>query len=464
MNAIWRESADRNFWQKTFRLALPVSFQCTLFALLGLVDILMVSTLGEAQVAAVGVGNRIFFFNLLVVVGLSGAVAVLASQFFGAGNMRGVRRTLLQTLVCSVLFTLPFVVAYSVFPSEIVGFVTQDPAFVDHATDYLFITGVSVLATAIVVPLEAGLRSVGEARLPTVVGLIAVAINACLNAILIFGLWGFPEMGVAGAAVGTTVSRFVQTLIIVLATYRYHGDILPKVEEYRDAWEPKAVKKFIRVGIPMLIHDAGWAMGIVVYNLIVGKLGVSALAIFSLLSPIEGVMISAFIGFAVATATILGHELGAENYQRAFYQSWFLIGLSVCLAFVMAVLVFSLQGFVREGLTLANMPDVDLAMRVTFIMVCGLCLKVFNMVGIAGVLKSGGDIKYTIFIDLFAQWAVGIPLAFYTGLVLGWPLDSVLMIILLEEIVKIGLTTHRIVGKRWLNNLVSDEMPVVLNA
>lgn len=115
----WRTSADRIFWQKTWRLALPVSMQSMLFALLGLVDVLMVSKLGESPVAAVGIGNRIFFFNLLLVVGVSGAVGVLAAQYFGAGRMDGVRRTLLQSWVCAIVFTLPFAIIYRLFPQQI---------------------------------------------------------------------------------------------------------------------------------------------------------------------------------------------------------------------------------------------------------------------------------------------------------------------------------------------------------
>ena len=126
----WRTSADRNFWQKTWRLALPVSMQSMLFALLGLVDVLMVSKLGESPVAAVGIGNRIFFFNLLLVVGVSGAVGVLAAQYFGAGRMDGVRRTLLQSWVCAIVFTLPFAIIYRLFPQQIVSVISDQADFV----------------------------------------------------------------------------------------------------------------------------------------------------------------------------------------------------------------------------------------------------------------------------------------------------------------------------------------------
>jgi Na+-driven multidrug efflux pump len=102
------------------------------------------------------------------------------------------------------------------------------------------------------------------------------------------------------------------------------------------------------------------------------------------------------------------------------------------------------------------LEDSAMALNVCLVMAFGMVLRVFNMVGIGGVLKSGGDIRYSIFIDLFGQWAIGIPLAYFTGLVLGWPLHWVLMVIWLEEVAKIFLTTQRIFSKRWINNLIND--------
>ncbi|MGF1760457.1 MATE family efflux transporter [Photobacterium sagamiensis] len=455
----WRTAADKEFWNKTWRLAIPVSMQSMLFAVLGLVDIMMVSKLGESQIAAVGVGNRIFFFNLLMIIGVSGAVGVLAAQFFGAGRMDGVRRTLLQSWVCAVVFTIPFAVLYRLAPQSIVSLITDEPAFVEHATTYLFVCGWSIIFTAIVVPLESALRAVGVAKMPTVVGLIAVLINALLNALLIFGLYGFPEMGVAGAALGTTISRGIQTVLLLLVTYWKYNEILPKAEDVDAAVVPKARKKYLSVALPMIIHDGGWAMGLLVYNYIIGQLGVTELAIISLLSPIEGVLISGFIGFAVAASTILGHELGAENYQRAWYQSWWFVGLSASLALLLGVTVILFHDGIGSLLAKTAAPDLEMAINVTLVLALGLCLKVFNMVGIGGVLRSGGDIRASIFIDLFAQWGVGIPLAIFTGIYLGWPLHWVMLAILTEELVKVVLTTHRIRARHWLTNLINDESP-----
>ncbi|ENM5779212.1 MATE family efflux transporter [Vibrio mimicus] len=447
---------DRPFWQKLLQIGLPVSMQSMLFSLLGVVDIFMVSQLGESATAAVGVGNRIFFFNLIVIVGASGAVSVLAAQYFGADNLDGVRRTLAQSWMMAIVLTLPFALIYTLMPETIVALVADEPQYVAQATDYLWVTGISLFCTALVVPLEGALRSIGEAKLPTRVSIFAIIVNAILNALLIFGLFGFPELGVLGAGLGTTLSRLFQTALLFVLVKRRYAHLLPNRNHWQESVQRRHCQRYLTVAWPMLIHDSAWAAGLLVYNVIVGQLGVSELAIISLLAPIESVLISAFLGFAVAASIILGNEIGAQNYQRVENTAWWYVITSCSLALLLALLCMAAKPLLAWVISHSPLENHQLALNVCLVMAFGMVFKVFNMVGIGGVLKSGGDIRYSIFIDLFGQWAVGIPLAYLTGIVWGWPLHWVLMIIWLEELVKMGLTAQRISSKRWINNLVSE--------
>ncbi|MFG0607533.1 MATE family efflux transporter [Vibrio mimicus] len=447
---------DRPFWQKLLQIGLPVSMQSMLFSLLGVVDIFMVSQLGESATAAVGVGNRIFFFNLIVIVGASGAVSVLAAQYFGAGNLDGVRRTLAQSWMMAIVLTLPFALIYTLMPETIVALVADEPQYVAQATDYLWVTGISLFCTALVVPLEGALRSIGEAKLPTRVSIFAIIVNAILNALLIFGLFGFPELGVLGAGLGTTLSRLFQTALLFVLVKRRYAHLLPNRNHWQESVQRRHHQRYLTVAWPMLIHDSAWAAGLLVYNVIVGQLGVSELAIISLLAPIESVLISAFLGFAVAASIILGNEIGAQNYQRVENTAWWYVITSCSLALLLALLCMVAKPLLAWVISHSPLENHQLALNVCLVMAFGMVFKVFNMVGIGGVLKSGGDIRYSIFIDLFGQWAVGIPLAYLTGIIWGWPLHWVLMIIWLEELVKMGLTAQRISSKRWINNLVSE--------
>ena len=180
-------TADREFFRKLWQLALPVSLQSMMFSLLGLIDILMVGQLGETSVAAVGLGNRIFFFNLVLTASLGSGMSILASQFIGSGDHAGLRRTLVQSLISSIVVTLPFVALYILLPESVIGISISNPELVNLAIEYLLITAPSILCTAIVVPLEAAMRASGDARTPTRVGFYAILVNVVLNYVLILG-------------------------------------------------------------------------------------------------------------------------------------------------------------------------------------------------------------------------------------------------------------------------------------
>lgn len=455
-----RQYIDKAFWKKLIALGVPVSLQSMLFSLLGAVDIFMVSQLGESATAAVGVGNRIFFFNLAVVFGLCGAVTVLASQYYGSGNLSGIRRTLAQSWFISLVVTLPFIWLYVVYDKEIVSFMADDPEYVGYAREYLVVTGLSLLGTAVVVPIESVLRSVGEAKMPTYVSIAAIVVNVFLNAVLIFGLLGFPQWGVFGAAVGTFVSRFFQTGVLVYFFCRRYSHLLPTLSDWREGTVKKYRNKYFQVSMPMLIHDALWTGGLIVYSIIYGQLGVTELAIISFLLPIEGVLISTFMGFAVAASVLLGNDIGAQQYDRVEKTAWWYVFTSAVLATILFLVVWACSPLILNLLEMSPLTDKQMALNVCLVLALGMILRVFNMVGIGGVLKSGADIRYSIFIDTFGQWAIGIPLTYYTGMVLGLPLHWVLMSLLVEELVKGILTTHRIQSKRWINNMVDDDTSV----
>jgi Na+-driven multidrug efflux pump len=209
--------------------------------------------------------------------------------------------------------------------------------------------------------------------------------------------------------------------------------------------------------MPMLIHDALWTGGLIVYSIIYGQLGVTELAVISFLSPIEGVLISTFMGFAVAASVLLGNDIGAEQYDRVEKTAWWYVLTSAVLATILFLVVWMCSPLILTLLEMSPLSDKQMALNVCLVLALGMILRVFNMVGIGGVLKSGADIRYSIFIDTFGQWAIGIPLTYYTGMVLGLPLHWVLMSLLVEELVKGILTTHRIQSKRWINNMVDDD-------
>lgn len=437
--AILKQTTDREFMTRLWRLALPVSLQSMMFSLLGLIDIMMVSQLGTTAVAAVGLGNRVFFFNLLVIAGLSGGVSVLAAQYFGRGEMAGVRRSLALALVGALAVSLPFALVYVLSPGSVLGFASQEPALRELADEFLMITGAAALPT----------ERRADSR-----GTIAIIANVILNYALIFGHFGAEAMGVAGSAWGTTLSRLLQTALLLAYVWRTEPRLIPRKQDWLAAFRRKEVVRFTLIALPLLLHDGLWAFGMLLYGFLYAHLGTDALAIMTTLGTLESILISLFFGLAVACSTLLGHRLGAEEYDEAWQHSQLFLLLAPVGALLVGTAVWLMQGSLLQWV--GNLPGelMTEAGQVLAIMCLGMLLKVFNMVGIVGVLRSGGDVNYSIFIDIVGMWCIGLPLAWVAVSLLGWPLSWVVAVVLLEELSKVLLVQRRIRQRRWLRNLV----------
>ena len=448
------KTSKRDFFSKLWKLALPISLQSMMFTVLGLIDIMMVSHLGETAVAAVGYGTRIFFFNMIVVVAFSSAMSILVAQYIGAGQFNGIRRSLVHSIVAAVGITLPFVIIYCLFTDTVVSWVGDTSELLDSATSYLLITAPSFICTAIVIPLEALLRSTIDPKAPTRIGFLTILVNVALNYIFIFGALGFPALGVIGSALGTLLARIFQTLLIIYYVHKVHPKLLPSLSDINEAFSIKRWIKYLDISLPMLFQDGLWAFGIILYSLIYANMGVNELAVMTTISSVEGIMISLFIGFAIAASIILGNELGANQFEQAWRESWYFMITAPLIALSIGLIIFMLD---EQALKLFGQFDeasLSMAHQGLLIAAFALSIRVINLTGIVGILRSGGDVKATAFINIVGMWMVGLPLTWFAANIWQWSLPMVFMCALMEEVAKAILVLARIASKHWLKNLV----------
>lgn len=445
---------DPVFQQKLWKLALPITFQSLLYSFLGLVDVLMVSQLGEAEIAAVGLGNRVFFFNLLIMFGVSHAGGVLASQYFGAKDISGLRRSLIISILFSFLCTLPFIIFYSLSPTTMTALASDDPQLISLANDYLIITAWSFIFTAIVLPIETSLRSAGDTQTAMRISMLVLPINAFLNYILIFGHLGFPAMGVEGSAWGTFIARAIQLILLVIFVNKRRAFILPKKHELAEALSRYELIRYIKIAVPMVLHDGGWALGVLVYTLIFAMIGIQELAVMSMVSTIEQTIFALFIGIATASSTMIGHQLGAKSFEKAWQQAWTFILFVPVIAILFAPLIIFFREPVLSFFPALSVSAAESASQVLLVLAFALSIRVINFIGIIGVLRSGGDVNYSTFIDIFCMWCVGIPLTYITVKYYDFSLVAAYIVTLSEELIKVLLVLQRIHKKHWLKNLI----------
>ena len=328
----------------------------------------------------------------------------------------------------------------------------------DAATNYLLITAPSFICTAIVIPLEALLRSTIDPKAPTRIGFLTILVNVALNYIFIFSALGFPGLGVIGSALGTLLARIFQTVLILYYVYKVHPKLLPSLADIKDAFSIKRWGKYLDISLPMLLQDGLWAFGIILYSLIYASMGVNELAVMTTISSVEGIMISLFIGFAIAASIILGNELGANQFEQAWRESWYFMITAPLIALSIGLIIFMLD---EQALKLFSQFDKDslsMAHQGLLIAAFALSIRVINLTGIVGILRSGGDVKATALINIVGMWMVGLPLTWVAANIWQWSLPMVFMCALMEEVAKAILVLARIASRHWLKNqVVSSE-------
>lgn len=398
-----------SLWRRVLLLALPVAVQMLLQSFLGMADVIMVGGLGAEAVAAVGLAAKLHFLMLVTMMGVATACAILVAQYCGAGNRVQGQRTLAMALVVGTVFMLPFTLAFAL-GGVWLPLINPDVAVVQLAVTFLLISAPVLLLTQWITVYEAALRALGNTTVPLIMGALAVALNIGLNYVLIFGHFGFPALGVAGAAWGTLLSRLVQLGATLAWLYGVKHDFALRAMDFIRAlaWAP--LKRFLWFALPLLINHVIWAVGNAAYHVVSGFAGTDALAVMGVMVPIESSFFALFVGLANAAAVLVGQTLGRGDMPGAWQLYRFFNRLTL-------VLVFSFAGglWLAKPWVLAVFAHVDAQttalLEQTLAVFClGVWVKVLNMLRILGILRAGGDTHYCLVVDVIVMWVFGVPI------------------------------------------------------
>ncbi len=187
-----------------------------------------------------------------------------------------------------------------------------------------------------------------------------------------------------------------------------------------------------------------------------GQSGVQGLAALSVMTPIESISLAMLIGMANASAVLIGNQIGAKKYDEAYYQAVGILFLSVLVALVVAILLFISRDLVLDSFSALSPDTRALTDKFIVILSLGVVLRCIPMMAIVGVLRAGGDVKFCLYQDVFAQWMISIPLCAVAAIYWNWPPESIYVLFLTEELVKWGGSIYRVKSKKWLKNLIEN--------
>ena len=445
-----------DFLRRLFAIAMPIALQNIMFSSRGLVDVLMLGQLGEADIAAVGVGSRAMFVTTIMLVGVNTGGALLTAQYWGAGNKDGVRESTALTWIIANAFALLTVILFMLYPSEVMGLATDSAEVNRLGSEYIVITSLSMFAVACVSSMAVGLRAMHKPGVSTFFSGIGILSNVFLNWVFIFGHLGMPAMGIKGAAIATVLSGAIE--IVCLYWYLYSKDHLLafRLPDIRVALHAEKVSRFLKLSIPTTFNFFMWAAGMFAYHAIMGQTGVQGLAALSVMTPVDSIALSLLIGTSNAAAVLTGNQIGAKNYDAVYYQSVGLLFLSILLGICVSILLYFVQVPILDSFTALTEETRQLADKFILILCAAMVIRSIPLTLVVGVLRAGGDVKFCLYQDMITQWFIGIPLAAFAAIYLGFSPHWVYGLFLFEEVVKCFSAIYRLRSKKWIRNLIEN--------
>lgn len=449
-----RKLSNHEFFKIIITLVLPITLQSLISSSLNMVDNLMVGKLGEGAIASVGLVNQYFFVFSLCISGFNAGAGIFISQYWGRKKSNNIRRMLGLNMILCILASLAFSIPAFLFPQSIIKIFTNDAEVISLGVQYLRIIAITFIFTSITQVYSTTLRCIGIANPPMIGSLIGVLTNAFLNWVFIFGNLGIPAMGVAGAALATSIARLVEMFVIIYASYRTNDVIPGKIKQYF-SFNMDFVKGYFQVSSSVIINELVWSLGLTCYSIIYAKIGIKEIASMQISSTINNMFMVLCIGLASSASIIIGNCIGAGDEDKAREYATKLSILAPIVGLISGLALWVASPYVVQLFNIEK-NTVQMTINVLRIMSLFAPLRFFNVLMIVGIFRGGGDTKYSMFVQLGTIWLFAIPLGYVTAVFLKQPLEIVFIVICLEEIIKVVFEAKRLKSKKWIKNIINN--------
>jgi putative MATE family efflux protein len=442
---------NKIYLAQLYHLATPIALQNLLTASLGMVGSIMVGQLGDSVIAAVGLAGQVFFLLNLILFGIGSGSAMFTAQLWGNKDIDNLRKVLGLCLVIGMVTAVFFVFSCEIFPDRIIGIFTIDPQVITLGAEYLRIYAWAFLFFSFTSGYAAILRSIGEVKLPMVVTVSALALNIALNYILIFGALGLPAMGMRGAAFSAVIARISECIVLVLITYWKKYPVAAKISELL-GFNLGFVVSIFKPVFPVIMNELMWSLAITVYSIVYAHIGTPSIAAMNIVGAVDNLALVPFLGLSCAIAIISGHKIGSGKKEEAYHDVGRTLVLTVMFALLVCGIVLAIKGPVISLYKIT--PDVALyANRALVILALWMVVRSQNMILVVGMMRSGGDTRYSLFLDGVIIWILGVPMAMLGGFILHLPVYWVYLMVMSEELTKCILGLRRYFSRKWIHDL-----------
>lgn len=451
---------DRAFYRMVLAIVIPIIVQNAITNFVNLLDNVMVGRIGTDEMTGVSIVNQLLFvFNLCIFGGMSGA-GIFAAQYHGAGDPKGVCHCLRFKLYLGLALTAIAIFVFSSFSEPLIQlYLNEENADVriavtlGHGQDYLKVMLFGLLPFALSQAYASTLRETGETSLPMRAGILAVLVNLTLNYLLIYGSFGFPKMGVQGAALATIISRYVELFYIAFATHRQPNRFKFVCGLFRSPCVPmKLVKQIAIKGSPLLVNEALWSLGIAMIARCYSMRGLDVVSALNISNTVSNLFSTVYLSMGSATAIIIGQALGGNEIDRARDQVWKLAGFSLACCVLMGTLLCIASPFVP---LIYNTSD-QIRHLATLFMIANAAhapLGGFSNISYFA-LRSGGKTMITFLFDCVFTWVISYPCALLLIKLTSLPIVWVILLVQFMDLIKCILGYILLKKGVWIHNIV----------
>ncbi len=443
---------EKGFYKHVFMLMIPLALQNIITFAVTLVDNLIVGSLGEFALSGVYIAIQMQTILHMLVVGLSAALIVLAAQYWGKRDVDSVKLVIGIALRFALGAGLIFLLATLFVPHQILGLFTEDQAVVDEAFKYLAIFRYTYIFFCITQVLIASLRSVENVRIGLYVSVITFFVNIALDFILVFGLLGFPAMGIRGAATATLIARVMETALMVLYIAFIDKRLQMKIADLL-RFSGDMTRKFFRYGLPVIMGDLLWGLNNATQGAIIGHLGATATASVSIAGTVFSVVGVAVFGTAGASAIIIGKTVGSGDNEKVKEYAKTLQVLFLMIGVVSGAIMFA----VKEAIPLIypNLTADTKSMTIAMLTVLSVTLvgTAYQMSSLTGIVRAGGATHFVLVNDLIWVWLVVIPSALIASNIFHASPVIVFACLKSDQILKCIVAVIKVNRFKWIKNL-----------
>lgn len=450
---------NREFYKRVLMISVPIMIQNGITNFVGMLDNIMVGQIGTNSMSAVAIVNQLMFvFNLCIFGGLAG-IGIFTAQFYGRRNHDGVRNTFRLMVMVALILAAAGIMLFWFFGSQLIslylhsdGGVTSAAETMMHAEEYLKVMMIGMLPFAFTQVYTSTLRSTNETVVPMRAGIAAVLVNLVGNYVLIYGKFGFPQLGVVGAAAATVLSRFVELALVSAWTHTHTEQNVFINGAYASMRVPFELTKqcFIK-GMPLLVNEFLWSAAQATLSQTYSYRGLSVIAAFNISQTIGNVFNIAFIALGSATGIIIGQELGARRFDTVKRDANRITMFTVALCVFMGILLFAVSGFFPM---IYNTSDDIRELAASLIRVGAVCMPVYAYANAAYfILRSGGKTVITFLFDSCFSWVISIPLAVFFVHFTDLPVALLYLFVQMADLLKCALGWYLVNKGIWINDI-----------